>query len=181
MKQKVAADSLNGPKIRAQLRKRMGVGRTARYHILRILRLKATPHSVAAGVGVGVAAAFMPVVGVHIAMAVGLAWLIGGNMIAATAGTLLAGNPFTYPFIWAGDWEAGRLLQGQGLQHASGVDLHAIFANFDFAVFWEPVLKPMLIGSVPFSVLCGGLAYVAALQGLKIFRARREARLLERP
>ncbi len=180
MKQRVITGGLKGSRIHTQLRKRMGVGRTARYHTLRILRLKATPHSVAAGVGVGVAAAFIPVVGVHIAMAVGLAWLIGGNMIAATAGTLLAGNPFTYPFIWAGDWEAGQLLQGHGLHHAGGFDLHAIFAHFNFGVVWEPVLKPMLIGSVPFSVLCGGLAYVVALQGVKIFRARREARLLER-
>ncbi len=161
-------------------RKRMGMARTARYHSLRVLRLKATPHSIAAGVAVGVAAAFLPIVGVHIALAVALAWLIGGNMIAATAGTLLAGNPFTYPFIWAGDWEAGHVLLGHGLLHGGNVDLHAIFTHFNFRAVWAPVLKPMLVGSIPFAILCGGIAYVAVFQAVKIFRARREARLLER-
>ncbi|MCO6186606.1 DUF2062 domain-containing protein [Rhizobium sp. L1K21] len=180
MEQKVTDSGLNWTQDTAKCRKRMGVGRTARYHSLRILRLKATPHSIAAGVAVGVAAAFLPIIGIHIALAVAAAWLIGGNMLAATAATVLAGNPLTYPFIWAGDWEAGQLLMGHGIRPHHAIDLHAMFAHFNFDAIWTPVLKPMLIGSLPFSLVCAGLAYLVAFQAVNIFRARRQARLLDR-
>lgn len=180
MEQRVGDSALKWTQNAGKSRKRMGVSRVARYHSLRILRLKATPHSIAAGVAMGVAAAFVPIVGVHIAFAVAAAWLIGGNMIAATAATLLAGNPFTYPFIWAGDWEAGQLILGRGLRHHHTFDLHAMFAHLNLEAVWGPVLKPMLVGSIPFAVICAGLAYLITFQAVKVFRARRQARLSAR-
>jgi uncharacterized protein len=161
-------------------RNRMSVLRTGRYHLLRILRIRATPHAIAVGVGAGAAAAFLPFVGVHIAISIALAWLLGGNMIAATASTVLVGNPFTYPFIWAATWEAGQLILGHGARSVTRFNLHDLFHKMDLATIWRPILKPMLVGSIPISIACGLIAYVIMFQAVKIFRARRQARLASR-
>lgn len=158
----------------------MSLMRTGRYHLLRILRIRATPHAIAVGVAAGVAAAFLPFIGVHIAISVALAWLLGGNMIAAAAGTVLVGNPFTYPFIWAATWEAGQLILGHGARAATRFNLHELFAKMDLAMLWRPILKPMLVGSIPIAIVCGFIGYVIMLQAVKIFRARRLARLAAR-
>jgi uncharacterized protein len=173
----IAGETTLRPKIK---RSRMGVVRMGRYHILRILRLRATPHAVALGVAAGIAAAFLPLIGVHIAVSVGLAWLLGGNMISAAAATVLVGNPLTYPIIWAATWEAGQLILGHGNRAYTRFNLHDLFAKMDWASIWRPILKPMLVGFVPLSILCSAIGYVVVYQAVKIFRARRQARLAAR-
>lgn len=161
-------------------RPRIGILRAAKYHSLRILRVRATPHAIAVGVGAGIVAAFLPFIGVHIAISVSLAWLLGGNVLAATAGTLLVGNPVTYPFIWAATWEAGELILGHGVQRAAHLNLHELFHKMDLTALWQPILKPMLIGSAPMSIAGGLIGYVVVYNLVKVFRARRQARLLGR-
>ena len=173
----IAGDMALRPK---KKRSRMGIVRTGRYHVLRILRLRATPHAIAVGVAAGIAAAFLPLIGVHIAVSIGLAWLLGGNMIAAAASTVLVGNPFTYPIIWAATWEAGQLILGHGTRAYTRFNLHDVFAKMDWTSIWRPILKPMLVGFVPLSIICGLIGYVVVYQGVKVFRARRQARLAAR-
>jgi uncharacterized protein len=158
-------------------RRSMGVVRATRYHLLKILRLRASPHAIAIGVAAGIAAAFLPFIGVHIAISVTLAWLMGGNVLAATAGTLLVGNPFTYPFIWAATWEAGQVILGHGAVTATRINLHELFHKMDFSMIWGPILKPMLVGSIPLSIACGFVGYIVMYQAVKVFRARRQARM----
>ena len=65
--------------------------RSAKYFSKRILRLRATPHAIAAGVAAGVFASFFPL-GVHFIIAAAVAWLFAGNLVAAALGTGFAKN-----------------------------------------------------------------------------------------
>lgn len=80
--------------------------RSLRYMKLRLLRLSASPHSVAAGVAIGVGVAWTPFLGVHIIIAMALGFLLRVNLVAAALGTTFA-NPLTFPFIWASTWGWG--------------------------------------------------------------------------
>ena len=93
---------------------RKGLTRPARYFAKRVMRLGSSPYSVAVGVAVGVAAAWTPVLGFHILLALFLSYFVGGNLVAAALGTAFA-NPLTLPFIWASSWEAGNWLLGNRL------------------------------------------------------------------
>ena len=87
------------------------------YFSKRILRLRATPHAIAAGVAAGVFAAFLPFLGFHILIAAALAWLIRGNILAAALGTAAVGNPLSFPLMWAATYAGGRVLLHAGPAH----------------------------------------------------------------
>jgi hypothetical protein len=161
-------------------RKSMNMRRTTRFYALRILRLRASPHAIAVGVAAGVFAAFLPFIGVHMALSVAIAWLLGGNMIAATASTLLVGNPFTYPFIWASTWQAGEIILRSTVQHPRPINLGDLFLHFGLMEIWRPILKPMLIGAVPMALVFAVFGYFLSAQGVRLFRTRRQARSFSR-
>ena len=171
--------------IKATLWPKRGINRPVRYYAYRILRLRASPHNIAAGVAAGVGSSFTPFVGVHFFLSFGLAWLLRGSLIASALGTVLAGNPITWPFIWAGTWEIGNLMLGQNVMASgSGPDLHAIFAGFSFLnlgslilKLWRPVFEPMLLGSIPLGLFFGFGSYFLTLYGATVFQKRRKERM----
>jgi len=134
----------------------------------RLRSLQGTPASIAAGAATGVMISFTPFIGLHTLLAVVIAWLIRANVLAAALGTVV-GNPWTFPFIWAAVYYTGRImLEGSAavvlpvsfetVFHASG---HALM-TFDFSGFFSdvwPVLKPMIIGCVPFCVAAWIISY----------------------
>ena len=150
--------------------------RSLRYYGKRILRIRATPNALAGGFAVGIFAAFSPALGLHIVLALVLAWAVGGNLIAAALGTA-AGNPLTFPFIVAGEYKIGTtLFGGEGELH---VPLHTIGAklmHLDFGAMWQPVLKPLLAGSILLGAAFAVLAYVAVLKSSTAVAARRHER-----
>lgn len=162
-----------------------GFRRPIRYYTYRILRLRATPHSIAAGVAAGVGSSFTPFVGVHFFLSFGLAWILRGSLIASALGTVLAGNPITWPFIWATTWEIGNLMLGQNVFGAgSGPDLHAILGEFSvlhlgnlILKLWRPIFEPMLLGSVPLGLVFGVGSYALTLYGATMFQKRRKERM----
>ncbi len=137
----------------------------------RVLRLRATPHSIAIGFACGIFAAFIPILGVHIAIALAIAWLIGGNIAAAVIGTTL-GNPLILPFIWAATLEVGRFVMTGSLSgdplppHLGGMLRH-----LDFGVLWHPLIEPMLIGAVPLGLAAAALASFPSVGRLRVFKA----------
>jgi uncharacterized protein (DUF2062 family) len=158
-------------------RKRMTFGRALRYQLLKFVRIRATPHAIGTGVAMGVFSAFLPLVGVHMALSAALAWMFGGNIIAAVASTVLVGNPITYPFIWAAAWEAGQMILGANAKSVGTIHLHEMFHKLSLGELWAPILKPLLIGSVPIGIAGGLIGYFVMVQAVTIFRARRQARL----
>ncbi len=150
--------------------------RSLRYYGKRILRIRATPHALAAGFAAGIFSAFSPALGLHILLALILAWGLGGNLIAAALGTTAA-NPLTFPLMVAGEYKIGTtLFGGNGELH---VPLHVIGAklmHLDFGSMWQPVLKPLLAGSVLLGAVFGIVAYFLVLKSSSAFAARRHER-----
>ncbi|TMV51839.1 DUF2062 domain-containing protein, partial [Thioclava sp. BHET1] len=95
--------------------------RAVSYIFHRLRRLPDEPHRIARGVAVGIFISFTPFFGFHLLFAAGLAWLIGGNIIASLLATLV-GNPLTFPFIMEGSVELGSLI----LQQHHGMHLPRI-------------------------------------------------------
>ncbi|MFE0013871.1 DUF2062 domain-containing protein [Mesorhizobium sp. NPDC059054] len=168
-----------GERLRVWLWPRRSLSRSLRYYAKRVVRLKATPHAVAAGVAAGVFASFFPL-GLHFVVAAAVCWLVAGNLVAAAIGTAL-GNPLTMPFLWGASWETGKLILHEHLPHKRVPQhLGAMMEHLSLSQLWEPVLKPMTIGAVPLGLLTGCVAYGLTRWGMTAFRERRRRRLAER-
>lgn len=159
---------------------RRSFSRSLRYMGKRITRITASPHAVAAGLAVGVFAAFTPFFGFHLILAVVLAYLIAGNIAAAALGTALA-NPLTIPFIWGGTYEVGRMMvHQQGDEQTvplTKILESEIFSKMSFVELWQPVLKPMLFGSLILGLGCAFAVYVVARWATSRYRDKRLQRI----
>ena len=101
-----------GQRLRGWLWPQNGWRRAGRYLLWRIRRMPGTPHAVAAGFAAGAAMSMTPFLGGHLLLAFGLAYLTGGNLLAAALGTLV-GNPWVLPLILAIAYRLGCLALGQ--------------------------------------------------------------------
>jgi uncharacterized protein (DUF2062 family) len=153
--------------------------RSAKYFSKRILRLRATPHAIAAGVAAGVFASFFPL-GVHILIAAAVAWLVAGNLVAAAIGTAF-GNPLTFPFMWGATYEVGYLIL-HGRQPGSTEPSHIgdLFGHMDISGLWDPLLKPMTVGALPLGLVFAVVFYFVTRWAVAAFHARRRVRLSRR-
>ncbi|HVZ14723.1 MAG TPA: DUF2062 domain-containing protein [Bauldia sp.] len=149
--------------------------RSFEYFKKRVLRLAGSPHAVALGVAIGVAVAFTPFLGFHILIALPIAYVLGGNLVAAALGTAFA-NPLTIPFIWTGSYRLGRFFVGGPTRFRSGGDVPANLAEKSLHAIW-PVIKPMIVGSIPLGIAAGIIAYFIVLMATSGFRAMRRERL----
>lgn len=152
--------------------------RSMRYFAKRVLRLSASPHSIAAGVAAGVFSTFTPFLGAHILIAVVIAFVLGGNLIAAALGTMF-GNPLTFPLIWAGALSLGRFLLNSDAPEPGGADLADMVRELELAQLWEPFIKPMMVGGVPLGLVTACAIYFLTRWSVAGFRERRRARLAE--
>jgi uncharacterized protein (DUF2062 family) len=153
--------------------------RSARYFSKRVLRLTASPHAIALGFAAGAFASFTPFIGLHFILSFVIAYIIGGNMLAAALGTAV-GNPLTFPLIWAttykvGTWvaygEAKTLSTGDMNRHLGGGVLEK---SIDVIL---PLIKPMLIGSVPLGLIAGTLFYFVVFYSVRTYQRARAHRL----
>lgn len=166
-------------KIAALIWPRKGFVRPFRYVAMRILRLNATPHAIAAGVAAGVVSSWTPFMGFHFVLSFALAYMVAGNMIAAALGTAF-GNPLTFPFLWGTSWKIGNYMLGSAAALGDGgVNLHHLFHTLTVKELWRPVIEPMLIGAVPPALVSGLATYAAIYVAARTFQARRRERLRE--
>lgn len=161
---------------------RKGRGRGLRYIALRILRLKSSPHSIAVGVAAGAASSLTPFVGLHIVLAVVLASVFSGNVLAAAVTTVLA-NPITIPVILTLSYEIGTaLVEPQGNSAVGAAEIARMIERMSLAELWGPVLKPLLVGSLPLAAAGALIFYPLAFRATWLFQKRRlreRARKLE--
>ncbi|MBE6452757.1 MAG: DUF2062 domain-containing protein [Alphaproteobacteria bacterium] len=130
--------------------------------------MNGTPYSLAVGMACGVAISFTPFVGFHILLAAITAWILRGNVLASALGTI-AGNPWTFPFIWVTVLYTGRLMLFGISGNESEVNFtiffeklyHAVM-NLDFHLFFAdiwPILWPMIVGCIPYYIVVWGITY----------------------
>ncbi|MCG6856763.1 MAG: DUF2062 domain-containing protein [Salaquimonas sp.] len=180
-------------RLRVAVWPRRSWARSTQYLVKRVLRLTASPHSVAAGVAAGVFASFTPFLGFHFMIAFAVSYVIAGNLIAAAAGTFF-GNPLTFPFIWASTYGLGRfILSGAQstvsntahqrmaeIAHSNLIELGLIGLINKIDALWEPVIKPMAIGAVPIGTMVAICFYLLTRWAAVKFRHARLKRLTER-
>lgn len=173
-------------RIRPNLRERLRValwprrswGRSLRYIGKRVLRLSASPHSIAAGFAAGAMVSLTPFVGLHFILAAAIAFVTGGNLLASAFGTAV-GNPLTFPFLWAASYRVGRWILGMRDEAEPPIDMsEGVFAH-SFEAIW-PVLKPMLVGAVPLGILAWFIFYVLVRTTVRSFQEARRRRFAER-
>ena len=152
-----------------------GFHRSAKYIAHRLGRLPGTPYRIAAGFACGAAVSFTPFIGLHILLAMLLALVIRGNLIAAGIGTVI-GNPWTFPLIWYWLYVSGRWLLGQ--ETASNVPDELTF-NYIRDNPWQ-VLWPMTVSGIPTAIMAWVLFFlpmrriVAEYQRARRWRIRRK-------
>jgi uncharacterized protein (DUF2062 family) len=167
-------------RVRVWLWPRRSFSRSVQYFSKRILRLNATPHAVAAGVGAGVFASFFPL-GSHFVIAAVVTWLIAGNLVAGLLASAVGGNPLTVPFLWGASWETGKLILHRHLPaHGTPANLGSMMEHLSIHRIWKPVLEPIVVGAVPLGIVFGLVFYALTRWAMGVFRAQRRRRIEER-
>ncbi len=170
---------------------RGGWRRALRYMAYRLRRLPDPAHKIARGISAGVFTSFTPFFGLHFLIAVGVAWMLRGNVIAALLGTFV-GNPLTLPIIAGvsvelGSWALGAtysmpLTQTVGAFSDVSVELwentRAVFtgevAHWGQVIdFMDRVFLPYLVGGVPLGILAGIVAYAISRPTLGAYQKAR--------
>mgnify|MGYP001173431624 FL=1 len=110
----------------------------------RITKIKDFPESVAVGIAWGAAVSFTPLLGFHLIICYLGTWLMRGNLIAATVGTII-GNPWTFPFIFYLDYQIGTTI------FYDSIDYYEFKISFLVKNF-EDLFYPTLWGSLPLAI-----------------------------
>ena len=153
----------------------MGWGRVFRYWTFKLKRLQGSPYAIACGFACGAAVSFTPLIGFHFILAAVLAWALRGNIIASAIGTAV-GNPWTFPFIWAGIiWLGTKILgyeRGQELPEELTIG----------TIFEAPgtVLLPMLVGGLPTALVVWLIIFFPIRRVVGNYQHHRQARRLRR-
>lgn len=146
--------------IREALWPSMGLTRLGLYYKHRLSRLAGTPYAIGAGFATGVAISFTPFVGFHLMLALLISWMLSGDLVAMALGTLMAGNPWTLPFIWITTYKLGQAMLGQeGTRAASRELTKHQFTFTDLMHKPMDLLLPMTLGSLPFAIASWFITY----------------------
>jgi len=151
---------------------RHGLYRTIRFLFKKSIRISATPHAIAAGIAAGVFASFTPLIGFHFVLSFVIAYIIGGNMLAAGIGTIF-GNPITFPFIWSVSYWVGATVSGDEISKLPKINLSNIWDSF---LNFIPVLKKMMIGGGIVGFVIGLILYIVIYIIVSKFQKRRKKR-----
>ncbi len=145
----------------------------------RVQRLPDTPHNIALGFACGAFASFTPLFTLHIALAVGLAWLFRSNLIAAAFGTVV-GNPITFPFIAASSLKLGNWMLGleTGVEEVGHLTIAYVMDNF-WEFFWS-IFLPYLVGGLGPGILCSIACYYVLRPIVAAYQKRRRLRIQKR-
>ena len=109
-----------------------------------LFRIKDFPESVAIGMAWGTSVSVTPALGLHLITCYLGTWLMRGNLIAATVGTIF-GNPWTFPFFFYLDYKIGVLLFFEEIENYE-FKLDFLFENF------EKLFLPTIVGSIPVAI-----------------------------
>ena len=130
------------------------VTRFISYYKLKLARLPASPHAIAAGFACGSMVSFTPLLGLHFFLAIVFAYIIRGNYVAALLGTIV-GNPITFPFIWGLIYNVGGFVTSnkqKELNHEINIDM-IITQTYE-------IFLPMLLGGAILAIPVWLLTYL---------------------
>ncbi|AUH34445.1 DUF2062 domain-containing protein [Paracoccus tegillarcae] len=177
---------------------RGGWRRAGTYVLHRVRRLPDHPHRIARGVAAGVGVSFTPLFGFHFLCAAAMAWLIGGNVLAALLATF-AINPVTVPFVAVLCLTTGRFILGLhgdlGPQMIFGEFSRAseelwnnILAPFGprdahwghLADFFQQIFWPYMIGGLIWGTIIGAACHYLTVPVIRAYHKRRVKKMEDR-
>lgn len=135
-----------------------------------LLRQEGTPHRTALAFGIGVFIAFFPILGIHTALALVIAFSFRLSKVALLAGCW-TNNPWTIAPMLTGGTLVGCALLGMPAHDLSAIRWDQQGQAF-YASLWlglRPYVVPFVVGNLLMGVLCGALAYL----GLRLVLERR--------
>lgn len=138
--------------------RRLSFIRQLKLNLVRFIRLRGTPDEIAKGVALGIFIGMTPTMGFQMPIALFCAVLLKENKLAAVLGVWIT-NPVTAPFIYALEYETGRLLLGM-----SRLQLPQEFTLESFKTFGWELLIPLCTGSLIYGVLSAALAFALTLR-----------------
>ena len=141
---------------------------------------------------------FTPLHGFHFLAAAGIAWVIGGNILAALLATFV-GNPITFPFIaYAATWLGREIMGNHGVLSPKMIfgefadataqlwqNLRAVFgpgeAHWDqLGSFYHDIFLPYLVGGVILGTIAGVIAHYMTVPVIRAYHRRRARKLAAR-
>jgi uncharacterized protein (DUF2062 family) len=134
-----------------------------------LLHVEDTPHRIALAFGIGICIAFFPVLGVHTAMALAIAFWFRLSRVAMLIGAYL-NNPWTIAPMYTAGTLLGCLLLGVPPEGLAGLE----WSGRGLLVGLQRYLWPFLLGNLAIGMLAGGVGYVLLRRVLER-RRRREA------
>ena len=149
--------------------------RKARYFYLRLILLPDTPHRVSLGLAVGVFVGLTPTVPFQTILAVPIARLVRGSMIAAAIGVWIT-NPLTIPLFYPAFFFLGRALTPYG----QAVQLSALNEGQDLLVLGTDAVLAGIFGGLVMGVILAPLTYLLAFKYVDRFQAWERARIRQR-
>ena len=136
---------------------------------IKIFRIKDFPESVAIGLAWGTSVSFTPLLGLHLIICYLGTWVMRGNLIAATVGTIV-GNPWTFPFFFFLDYKIGLFFFDNFIRD------YEFNAKF-FIENFEKLFYPTLIGSLPIAIIVWFITYYISKKILmKKYNAKNQTR-----
>jgi uncharacterized protein (DUF2062 family) len=154
------------------------IARLSRYSYLRVVRIKAPAESIALGLALGVFAGALPFLSLQMAIAVVLAFLLRGNIIAAALGTWWS-NPFNWAIIFPLLYMLGKVFVPV---EVAPLNIHE-FLNIPLLDLLQRSWKWLLIttlGGFIAGIPLAFITYFIALRAVLIYHDRRAKRRLER-
>lgn len=175
-----------------------GWKRSFKYVGHRVKRLPDTSHKISLGAAIGIFVCFSPILGVHMAMALILVYILRANLVAAFITTMF-GNPVTYPFIAAASLNLGRTVLGKNIRGEDFQSLHAAFWEAStgawqlvqswfgvaerpegLADFMSNLFLPYLVGGTILGIAAGTTTYFVVKPVIAAYQLRRRSVMAER-
>lgn len=177
---------------------RGGWSRALSYVMHRLRRLPDPPHKIARGVAAGIFVCFTPFFGFHFVLAIALAFVMQGNLLAALLATFF-GNPLTFPIIATISIELGSWMLG--MHHALPLpQLVDAFSNASLELwknftamfteevthwnrledFYSRVFLPYAVGGIVPGIIAAVTAYMMTRPVISTYQKARIKRLKKR-
>lgn len=146
------------------------ISRQSKLYLLRFLRLRAQPDEIAKGFALGIFVGMTPFIGLHTAIALFAAMILGQNKIAAAMAVWIS-NPVTAPFLYVAQYKTGRFILD--------TPYVSFPAHFDFeslSNFSSHLILPLSLGSLIYGLLAAAVSYAVVLRMLPVLKSWRIAR-----
>jgi uncharacterized protein len=151
---------------------RAGWWRSSKYVVYRVRRLPGSPARIALGFACGAFVSFTPLFGLHYLLAMAVAWLLRGSVVAAFLGANLG---WFYPLLLVWIFDLGTRIMG-----ASGRFRLSPRTDPDYLLQhpWSAFL-PTMIGSIPVGLAIAATSFAFAYWIITGYRGFRHRRVLQ--